>query len=357
MAYPRPTLKQLVDRTTAAITGKLSLETPALTRAVSTVLALAMAGVSHGLHGLGDWLWRQIFPALADYESVKAEAASYGIYPHEATFAGDAPFVGSWSTTGTNGTSIPVGTEWSRADGTRYISTTSAVVSGGTATVIGRASVAGIAGNADAGTILAIVSPIIGLSSSATVVAMEGGTEEETEEGFRTRFLEFLEAEGEIGADADWIRWAKSVAGVTRAWVFRHEGGLGRVVVRFVRDNDAGSIIPSAGEVTAVQGALDANRPTTAEPEAVAPIALAVAHTIAILPDTPEKRATIAAELDDLFFRRAEPGDGAGRGTVLLSEIRTAIGVVSPNYTLTIPSANIVPTLGELATRGTLTWI
>lgn len=356
MAYPRPTLKQLIDRNVAAVTGKLSLETPALTRAVSTIVAYAMAGVSHGLHGLGDWLWRQIFPSIADYDSVKAEAASYGFYPHEAKFAGDDPFAGSWTTTGTNGTEVPAGTEWSRADGTRYVSTALAVVSAGTATISGRAVVAGEDGNADAGTTLTLVEPVIGLSSTATVVSLEGGTDAETPEDFRTRFLEFLEAEGEIGTDADWIRWAKTVAGVTRAWVFRHEGGLGRVVVRFVRDEDD-SLIPSPAEVNAVQLALDENRPTTAEAEAVAPIELPVAHQISINPDTPEKRAAIEAELADLYFRRGEPGDGEGSGTILLSEIRTAVGVISPDYTLTVPSANVVPTLGELATRGTVDWI
>lgn len=356
MAYPRPTLQQLIDRNVAAITGKLSLETPALTRATSTIIAFALAGVSHGIHGFGDWLWRQIFPSESDIESLEKEAAGYGFTRNAATFAGDPPFPGSWTTTGTNGTAIPVGTEWTRADGARYRSTAAATVSGGTATISGAAVEAGAAGNVDAGATLTIVSPIVGLSSMATVVSLEGGNDQEDPEDFRTRFLEFLAAESEIGADADWIRWARSVPGVTRAWVYRHEGGLGRVVVRFVRDDDSGSIIPSAGEVAAVQTALDANRPITSEPEAVAPLDLPSPFTIAISPDTPEKRAAIAAELADLFFRRAEPGDGLGRGTVALSEIRTAVGTISPIYTMTVPSADVVPALGQLATPGAITW-
>ncbi len=108
-----------------------------------------------------------------------------------------------------------------------------------------------------------------------------------------------------------------------------------------------------------MQAALDAQRPITAEVTAEAPIDLPVAFTIALNPDTPAIRTAVESELDDLFFRVAEPGDGVGSGTVLLTQIQTAIGigVGSGDYTLTVPAADVVPAVGELATRGTVTYV
>jgi uncharacterized phage protein gp47/JayE len=161
----------------------------------------------------------------------------------------------------------------------------------------------------------------------------------------------------EGGADQDYIAWARQVAGVTRAWVYRNELGRGTVVVRFVRDNDP-SIFPDAGEVAAVQAKLAAERPTTAEVTAVAPTSLAVAFTIHIVPDNADTRTAVTAELTDLLARRAEPGDGVARGKVLLSEIRTAIGTAAgvTDYTTAVPAADVVPGLGQLATVGVITW-
>jgi len=119
------------------------------------------------------------------------------------------------------------------------------------------------------------------------------------------------------------------------------------------------SIFPDAGEVAAVQVALSAERPITAVATAVAPTQLSVAFTTHITPDNADTRAAVAAELDDLLRRVAEPGDGAGRGTVLLSAINTAIGVAEgvTDYVLTIPAANVVPGLGQLPTVGAITWV
>jgi uncharacterized phage protein gp47/JayE len=150
------------------------------------------------------------------------------------------------------------------------------------------------------------------------------------------------------------------VAGVTRVWVYRRENGLGTVVVRFVRDNDVGSIFPDSGEVAAVQASLDANRPVTAVATAVAPTSLAVAFTLHIVPDTADIRVAVAAELADLFSQLAAPGDGAVRGTVPLSKIRGAISDAqgaTGDYTLTVPSADVVPALGQLPSVGTITWV
>ena len=77
------------------------------------------------------------------------------------------------------------------------------------------------------------------------------------------------------GASYDYTTWALEVSGVTRAWVYPQELGLGTVTVRFVRDFDA-TPIPYAGEVAAVQAYIDARRPVTALVTVVAPAAVPI---------------------------------------------------------------------------------
>jgi uncharacterized phage protein gp47/JayE len=237
--------------------------------------------------------------------------------------------------------------------------TTGQTISAGTATLPVIAVIAGIFGNVPVATALTFETPIAGVSSSATVATggLAGGNDQETNAEVFDRYLLRLREPPEGGADQDYEGWALAVAGVTRAWTYRNELGLGTVVVRFVRDLDV-SIFPDAGEVAAVQAALAAKRPTTAEVTAVAPTALTVAFTVHVVPDNADTRAAVTAELVDLFARVAEPGDGAGRGTVLLSAINTSVGVAEgvTDYTVTVPSASVVPSTGQLPVVGTITW-
>lgn len=354
MPFARPTLSELIDRVRGDLRGRLEIGGSLLRRAMVDVLGAVWAGAVHTLYGYLDWLAKQLFGDTAEREQLLRKAAMYGITPVPATFA-----TGNVTATGSNGSSIPAGTILRLDAATSYRVTTGQVIAGGTATLPVTAVLAGDAANVPAGTTLTFESPIAGVDSSATVASggIAGGVDEEGTEELRDRYLLRLREPPEGGADQDYIAWALAVAGVTRAWVYANELGLGTVVVRFVRDGES-PIFPDAGEVTAMQTALDAERPITAEVTAAAPTELAVAFTIEVVPDNADTRAAIAVELADLLQRVAEPGDGAGRGTILLSQIRTAIGVAEgvTDYTLTVPSADVVPGVGQLPTVGVITW-
>ncbi|HEU4708293.1 MAG TPA: baseplate J/gp47 family protein, partial [Methylophilaceae bacterium] len=211
------------------------------------------------------------------------------------------------------------------------------------------------AGNEDAGSTLSLSSPITGLNSDATVGVdgLSGGTDQEDDASLRARLISRIQQPPHGGAKFDYETWAKEVAGVTRAWVYPNELGLGTVVVRFVRDDDA-SIIPDAGEVTTVQDYIDARRPVTADVTVVAPTAVPLDFTIELTPNTSTVKAAVQAELEDLLKREAEPG-----GTILLSHIREAISIAAgeENYTMSSPSADVTHSTGEIATMGTITWV
>lgn len=355
MPFARPSLAELIERCRSDLRGRLEIEGPILRRAMVDVLGAVWGGAVHTLHGFFDWVVNQLFGDTAEREQLLRKAAMYGITPVPATFA-----AGNVTVPGTNGSSILADTILRLNAVTSYRVTTGQVIALGTATLPVVAVLAGDDANVPAGTMLSFESPIAGVNATATVASggITGGIDEEGTEELRDRYLLRLREPPEGGADQDYEAWTLAVAGVTRAWVYPHELGLGTVVVRFVLDNEP-DIFPDAAAVAAVQAKLDAERPITDEPTAAAPTELAVNFTIHVVPDNADTRAAVEAELADLLRRVAEPGDGAGRGTVLLSQIRTAIGVAEgvTDYSLTVPAADVVPGVGALPIVGSVTWV
>lgn len=356
MAFARPTLSALVTRVTADLRTGLGIAGPLLRRAMADVLAKVWAGTVHMLHGHLTYLGKQLFPDISDFDFLLRQASIYDIKQTPATFA-----EGTLTLTGTPGSTALAGTIFVYQGRQFRLEDDSIMGGGGNDNVTTKAVLAGSSGNVPVGEVMTIESPISGINSTATVFnALVGGFDTETEEEIRDKVLLRLQEPPEGGSDADYLRWSLDVAGVTRAWVYRHENGLGTVVVRFVTDEEDGTVtFPDVDLVEDVQNALDAQRPTTAEVTAVAPTALAVNFTIDLTPDTADLRAAVTAELADMLRRDAEPNGVNHPGTILLSHIRTAIGnaVGEGNYALTVPSADVAPTLGQLATMGTITWL
>jgi uncharacterized phage protein gp47/JayE len=181
----------------------------------------------------------------SELESLERQGVLYGITRKAATFA-----VGNVTFAGNDGTLIATGTLLQRSDGQCYTTQADATIAAGTATAAVQAETAGEAGNAAAGVSLALVSPIIGVGSSATVAVggLALGSDQESDDDLRTRIIERLRFAPQGGAATDYVAWAKKVAGVTRAWAFPPELGLGTVTVRFVRDDDASIIPDGAGD-------------------------------------------------------------------------------------------------------------
>lgn len=342
--FVRPTLPQIVARVTADFVSRLALTGAVLRRSMVYVLARVIAGAAHMLHGHLEYLAKQLFPDQSDGAYLVRQASVFGLTKTAATYA-----TGTVTVTG-NGT-IRAGAVLTRSDGARYTVDAEVVVVA-TDTVAVTAELAGADSTLTVADVLSFESPVSGIDSTGTVATVVDGNDEETTEALRTRLRAHLAEPAHGGNDADYIAWAKSVAGVTRAWVYPLELGPGTVVVRFARDNDA-SPIPSAGEVTDVQTAIDLVKPSHATVTVAAPTNVATAFTIAVLPNTTEVKAAVEAELVDLYARVGEPG-----GTILLSEIRTAIGIATglTDYTLTVPAADVTHTTGQLPSVGTITW-
>jgi uncharacterized phage protein gp47/JayE len=265
------------------------------------------------------------------------------------------------------------GSTLTRQDGTPYTSTADAAVdSTGVVLVPFIAAVNGAATDCAAGTPISLDTPPSGVNAGGvTVGPTQGGTDQETQDEFRTRMLARYAAPPQGGAEADYIEWATSVPGCTRAWIQPQGYGAGSVVIYPMFDDanaatggfpigtdGAASEEPRAptatGDQLTVAEAVWLVQPVTALVWVASPVASPVAIHIAPLnPNTVDQQAAIVASINDMFLARAAVG-----GTIYPSDIYAAIlatpGVVS--FGLTSPVAPVVAAPGGLPTVGAVTF-
>src|SRR5882724_2666161 len=227
MPWTTPTLSQIRilvrDDVVAAFSGSITIG-----NSVLRVMADAISGLGHLTLRYIDWLARQFLPDTAEKDWLDRHGdiwlvnADGSLGRKNATFA-----AGTITMTGTNGTLVASGTELASSLGIGY-ETTEQITIGATATSVAvRAVDAGVLGNLGAGETIDLIDIVSGVDSSATVVDIGGGIDEEDDVDLRARIL-FRIQQPPMGGDAsDYVVWATAVAGVTRAWVAPLEMGIG----------------------------------------------------------------------------------------------------------------------------------
>lgn len=352
MPFERPTLSALIEQGAADFEGRLPGTDGRLRRSNINVFSRVIAGLLHGLYGYLSWIADQILPDTCDEDVLLRHASIWLEKPRkEASYA-----VGSASITGTTGRVLEAGTLLQRADGVTYFATADATIAGGAGTVALMAVEPGAAGNASAGTGLSLVSPVAGINAKASVSGdgIVGGSDDETIAALRDRVLARIRRAPHGGAQHDYVTWAREVPGVTRAWCYPHEMGVGSITVRVMRDGDADPF-PAPAALDIVRDYIDTKRPVTRKQiYVVAPVAEPIDFIFSSLtPNTAAVRAAVAAELCDLIAREAEPG-----GSILLSHLRAAISAAAgeSNYVLASPAADVMFATGRMATLGQIAW-
>lgn len=354
MPFSVPSLKRIVRRIQYDVEGVLDNGASFLRWTVEYAFSAALGAATLGLHKHIRWGVRQLFVDSADEEFIDRIARIW-LGENARIDATKASF--TITVTGLADILVPAGTVWQRDDGTEYESL--AGVNTGPdpfqVELTVRAVEAGQAGNIAPGTILSLVSPVAQLESTATVTADPGleevgsGTDRETDDELVVRVLERIQSPPSGGGPGDYVRWAKEVAGVTRAWEFGQYAGPGTVAVFFVRDNDA-DLIPDAAEVAAVQSNVDDNAPIATTVTVYAPSELPLNPSIQLSPNTPEVQAQVTAQLEELLLRRAEPG-----GTLPFSQLSESVSLAQDeeDHVFVSPTADVVPAQGQLITLGT----
>jgi uncharacterized phage protein gp47/JayE len=349
--FNRPTLPDLIDQVESDIAAALPQIDTTLPGTPLWALGKTLAAALHQLYGHLDWVADQTNALYAADEALDGFGVIWDVVRKQATAA-----AGTVTVTGTNGAVIPVDTEFRIAEsGLSYVATASATIASGTATVEVECAEFGERGNLDAGAELGLVSPLAGVATRATVVAMVGGSDLENNTAYRQRILARIHQAPHGGAANDYVQWALAVPGVTRAWCYPSEDDPGVVVVRFMMDDaypDDG--IPELADVNTVAAYIEARRPVTAEVFVYAPSAVAINVTISgLVPNNAETRAAVRAELREMVKRAAIPG-----GTLYQSQFWDAISQATgvEHFSLTTPAANVTAATGVIHILGTVTF-
>lgn len=357
MPFNRPSLPDLVAEAESNIASRLPGADSRLKRSALSVLARVQAGLAHGIYGFVAWVFLQVLPHTASEEylyrharNVRRKAAAYA--------------KGQAQARGASGALIAAGTKFKSDAGQEYASQSDCRLGQAGAGLVSLEALSpGAASNAAPGAKLSLVSPVAGVDGSLTVAAagISGGTDEESADSWRQRILERWQKPPRGGSKTDYETWAKEVPGITRAWCYPEWLGLGTVGVVVLSDDapaDTGGPVPDATTLARVEAYLkdSRRRPVTCHDiYVIAPTLKPLDLVISgLTPNAAEVRASVAAELEDLLRREAEPG-----GELLISHIRAAISTAAGewDHTLVEPIYNVVHRPHELPVLGTITWV
>lgn len=379
MPFARPTLTQLRTQAQEDINAAQIGADGFLRNAVVKVLAWVQAGLAHLHYGYLDYIAQQAVPWTATDEYAEGWGNMIGV-PRK----GPATATGQVTMTGTVGVLIPAATMFVLSGGATYSSTAAAEIPPG-ATQINvpiSATTAGAAGNADAGTSISLSLPIAGIVSAGVVAVpgITGGSDIESDDDYRNRYLAEYAAPPQGGDRNDYIEWALAVPGVTRAWVSPNGQGSGTVVVYTMLDEtEAPSLgfpqgingvanhetrdAQAAGDQLAVANALFAEQPVTALVYSCAPISAPVDFTISGLgaDNTEANQLAITVALSNMFTQYAQvggtvdPSDGSPWDPLDPSYWYTALNALGlSGFNVQSPTGPLTPSPGQLFVLGTV---
>jgi uncharacterized phage protein gp47/JayE len=352
MPWQTPSLRTVREMVRNDVIASLS-GAVTLGNSVLRVISDATAAVAHLTMRYIDWLARQLMPDTAEKEWLDRHGNIWLTNADNTTGRKTATYAsGTITLTGLSGIVVPSATQF--ASSTTTYETTADVTLGSTGVPApARALTPGIGGNMEAGDTVGIVAAVGGADSVATVVSMDNGTDEETDDELRTRIL-FRIQRPPMGGDADdYELWTLAVSGVTRAWASPNEMGVGTVTVRFLMDDlRPPHGLPNSGDIVAVADYLDTVRPVAVkECFVVAPIPYFYDLSISgLATDTPEVRANIEAAIKDMEKQRSAPGQTMYRSWVD-EAIAGAIGEDHHELTFSttaMPSPGYMPFVGNI---------
>jgi len=355
MPWTTPTLREVRSIIRDNIRGSLPGADASVPNSVLRVVSDAQGGLCHLTLQYIDWLSLQLLPDTAETEWLDRHGDIWLTNSDGSTGRKVAtPSIGVATFTSTfPGVVLPNATRLSYA-GMEFETTEEIDVGVQESPANIRCLDPGAAGNLDPGTQLSVDTPVGGILPNATVVTLLGGTDEETDDELRMRVLLRIR-QPPMGGDADdYVNWALRVPGVTRAWAFPQEMGIGTMTVRFMMDDlrasNGGFPLPS--DIEAVTAYLNTVRPVTVKDIfVVSPIPLPVNLRISYLdPDDAATRQGITDSLLAIFRERTAPGQRWWRAWSD-EGIAAAPGVYAYDLVaddVTPPSNGYMPVLGDI---------
>lgn len=346
--FNRPTLPELITQIRNDVISRFAAD-EVLRRADTEVYARAQAAAINTVYGYIDYLARNLLPDLADED---------WLYRHgnlkRCPRKPPEPAKGwaRWDGVADNLT-VPVGALLQRDDQLEFIATAAATSAGGVLRVPVLCNVTGSTGNTDDGIALNLISPISGLSSRAVADTVTGGTDLEPVEEWRARIIERWYYTPQSGSDSDYVIWATSISGITRAWTYRNWMGAGTVGVLCATDDDTDPTPPQS-MLDDVTNYIEPLSPVAGSSLFVfGPSVKAIDFQIVLSPDNTDVRAAVVSELKAFLKRDGQPDQ-----TLYISRMNEAISTATEEYShqLLSPTADILLQHTELPVVGVLTW-
>jgi len=363
MPWATPSLSSVRSSVRDAIRGRLPGADANVPNSVLRVMSDAMGALCHLTLQYIDWLAKQLLPDTAETEWLDRHGTIWLVNADGSTgrklatpAQGTVIFVGA-----TPNIVVPIYTQLASA--LSLYQTTAQITTGAAGSPTPAPVMAmqtGTDTNLPAGTTLtlasdsAVTSEMQGLT--ITVDTLDGGTDDETDDQLRLRVLARIR-KPPMGGDADdYVAWAESYPGVTRAWSYPLEMGMGTVTVRFMMDDlraDNGGF-PLPDDVINVATYLDTVRPVAVKDFFVeAPIPFPVNIPIRNLnPGDQATRNNITASLEQAFYDRQSPGQTWFEAWTD-EAIMSSVGVISYNCK---PGDTVMPNVGCLPVLGNITY-
>lgn len=369
MPFSRPTLTQLRGQVAQQLNAELPGADALLRFSNLRVIGDIEAGLACMLYGYLDWIALQCTPFTATDEYLEAWGALKGV-----TRKPCAQSSGSLIFSGTDGKIIDAGAAVQRSDGVAYTTTGAAKVVGGSVTAAASAvadpqGLTGANGDCAAGTQFTLSNAVAGIDSTGyAATAFTGGADIESNNEYRERVLYNYQNPPQGGDATDYIEWALSVPGVTRAWCAGNGYGAGTVVVWFMMDAanavydgfpqgtdgcaTAETRGPTAtGDQLTVANAIYPVRPVTALVYVCAPVPGPV--NISIRGVDVQYQEAVKLAIDAQLRAEGQPG-----GEVILAHLWAAVSAVPGvnDFLILSPTNDISMPAGALPTLGTIAW-
>ncbi len=246
MAYKIPTFKELVEKIELDFYSRFENNTKVFLSSVIKVLSCVIAGVAYPIYLFIQWIIQQIFPDKSEEKYFERWANLYNVQRKNATYSqGNALFKGL------SGSKIPIYTKIQTENNLRFQTTQEFIIDDdGKAEIPIYAMQSGNSGNLKPFTKLKLISPINSIDFEVRIgqSGTYAGSDIEDLENWRKRFLERLRKPPCAGNKDDYIRWAKELPEVTRAWCLPCFPSEGFVGLTYVKDNNE-NIFPSIEEI------------------------------------------------------------------------------------------------------------
>lgn len=335
--YQIPTFLKLYQTTVQEIRNQTGLTIT--TDADASIRADGSASVVEGLYHHQAYIQRQLFVQTADEPYLYIHAEELKVPRLGGTRAS-----GTVKSKSNVQVTIDAGTKLTDGKGFFWSVVATVVVQPNSTTEVSVAADQLGASWNFTGSSLIWVSPIAGLSGTAEVVSIAGGSDQEELEAWRTRMLEAKQLGQARDREADLERVMKSVAGVGKVYIYKKRRGLGSMDVAITAVGNPPTL-PTQALIDAAQIVLDAEAGFWADcrvyspTEQLLPISAQVSGSGVVLSDVEKTIRNYIAEL--------EPAEEY-QANVLVSRIMALSNVTD---LVLSPSMNIKPVVDWMHTR------